>query len=149
VIGAIKSRAKNPDVERIACCCYHRDRTRMSPFAHDGVVNLGWSRGDTAIARRHATAAAADQRLKAPQRPARSDTERPSPPSRSQIRRVRPRASPTLTLLGPQTHPRFGVAILTRERRHAEGAVTTRIVAPWSSALDDAPSIRIAWVSIA
>lgn len=46
----------------------------------DGVVNLGWSRGDTAKARWHATAAAADQRLKAPQRPAPSDTERPHHP---------------------------------------------------------------------
>lgn len=51
---------------------------RVSSFrARRRTGSLISARGDAANARRHATAAAADQRLKAPQRPARSDTEHP------------------------------------------------------------------------
>lgn len=110
----------------------------MSPLlsslvALDGVVNLGWSRGDTArcegalaLRGRHATAAAADQRLKRPRhRNARHKVTLKSPlPLWGQNQRVRPRASQPSS---PSRHDYpsvLRVATLARERRHAEGAVT-------------------------
>lgn len=157
-ISAIQNRAsryRRGLAGRCASVCHRRDRTRrllLSRTTTDGVVNLGWSRGDTASAsaRQHATAAAADQRLKAPQRPARSDTERPHHHEARFGACAHARHQPSLSsglrlTLVSVLRPLRGNAATRRVRS------LLRIVAPWSSALDDAPSIRVAgaWVSIA
>jgi len=131
----------------------HRDRTRcllsllfsplVSSLVLDGVVNLGWSRGGmhcevrglrslyAGTARNRCDSCGSEtERATTPQRPAPSDTEHPHHLHRASISacahaRHQPSAFP-YEWDRPRYPPRvLGAATLARERRQAEGALTT------------------------
>jgi len=159
VIDNSKSRARDREGSRYLSVT-DRGRTRrlfLSRSMTNGVVNLGWSRGGTlrvarvrslcGMARNRGSCGSKTEGVATPG----TKWHWTSPPSRDRIRRVRPRAPPIffpfLALSATdslsfrsrnpceRTPPRGG-------RDHYSDGRTER-------ALDDAPSIRVVWVSIA